>query len=118
MSTTTCRQCQHWEPETQTQIQGLCLLANGTSEFQGDITPRFSLVPPGTGQAPVTMVTQSDFSCYHATPKEMAPDQGLYQALRDLRQQLSKRKGIAAYMVFSNATLLQMATTKEGGCRE
>ena len=116
MHTTTCRQCQHWRPESRTQ--GTCQLANGTSQLQGNITPRFSLIPPENSQMPVTMITQSDFSCYHATPKEMAPDQGLYQALRELRQQLSKRKGIAAYMVFSNATLLQMATTKEGGCRE
>ena len=39
-------------------------------------------------------------------------DQELYDVLRDLRSQLAKKGGMAPYMVFSNAALVDMATHK------
>ena len=42
-------------------------------------------------------------------PSEQAVDESLYAALRDLRAEIAKRESVPAYVVFSNATLQDMA---------
>ena len=41
--------------------------------------------------------------------RDAAQDDGLYEALRKLRFQIAKRENVPAYVVFSNATLADMA---------
>ena len=41
-----------------------------------------------------------------------APDNSLYEALRSLRAELAKAEGVPAYVVFSNATLADMAVKR------
>ena len=41
--------------------------------------------------------------------KPPAPDNGLMQALKRLRIELARREGVPAYIIFTNATLADMA---------
>jgi ATP-dependent DNA helicase RecQ len=46
------------------------------------------------------------------TPDRTATDDGLFESLRALRRRLADARGIPAYMVFSDATLLEMVETR------
>ena len=44
--------------------------------------------------------------------REAAPDEGLFQALKDLRYRLAQREGVPAFVIFTNATLTALAARK------
>ncbi len=48
----------------------------------------------------------------------VAADEGLYEALRAVRMQIARREKIPPYMIFSNATLSDMAAKKPRGMRD
>ena len=45
-------------------------------------------------------------------PADGTAEDGLFQMLRDLRMQLAQKEGVPAYIVFSNAALLDMAARR------
>jgi len=45
----------------------------------------------------------------HGDPPRVPEDDGLFLALKTLRKQLADERSVPAYIVFSDATLLQMA---------
>ena len=51
-------------------------------------------------------------------PRPVVQDGGLFEALREVRTQLARTEGVPAYIVFSNATLADMAVKRPGSMRE
>ena len=47
-----------------------------------------------------------------AERRNVAPEDSLFEALRRLRAELAKAEGVPAYVVFSNATLADMAVKR------
>jgi len=76
----------------------LTLTPTGREVLSGQVTPR--LLKPARKPAKVSKVAADSWE---------GVDQGLFEALRNLRRTLANKKGVPAYVVFGDAALRDMA---------
>jgi len=81
--------------------KGASLLEDGGEfRFRRDASRRKSKAPRRAGKAA-------------PAPSDLAEaDEGLFAALKDLRMELARQRGVPAYVIFSNRTLVDMASRK------
>ncbi len=75
-------------------------IASGLKIYQRVSLDYRARLPPSTGKAA-------------PAPSDLAEaDEGLFAALKDLRMELARQRGVPAYVIFSDRTLVDMAGRK------
>lgn len=69
-------------------------------------------------EPPAAVKRESKPAAYAAAAGKAGPDEVLVAALRKLRKQLADRQNMPAYIVFNDATLLEMAAQRPGNGEE